>query len=139
MHVDAKLPGFGGFLFHPVKSGRGLAKRLTGRYPHLRVLYMSGYTHNVIGQDGMPEEGISFVQKPFTVQLLSEKYARRWTAPIPQIKCTSPPLYRFPASETVLPVAADCLAASSISVTITFVSREDCPSGFSPPKTTARR
>src|SRR2546425_1549001 len=40
---------------------------------------------------------------------------------------------------TVLPVAADCLAASSISVTITFVSREDCPSGFTPPNSTARK
>src|SRR6266849_3218574 len=51
----------------------------------------------------------------------------------------SPWLYLVPARETVLPVAADRLAASSISVTITFVSREDCPSGFKPPKSTARR
>jgi PAS domain S-box-containing protein len=62
--TDVVMPGF---------SGRELAKRLTGRYPNLRVLYMSGYTHNVIAQDGTLEEGISFLQKPFTPQVLTEK------------------------------------------------------------------
>jgi len=57
----------------PGSSGRELARRLTGRYPNLRVLYMSGYTYNVIAQDGTLEEGISFLQKPFTPQVLSEK------------------------------------------------------------------
>jgi len=57
----------------PGTSGRELAKRLTGRYPNLRVLYMSGYTYNVIAQDGTLEEGISFLQKPFTPQVLLEK------------------------------------------------------------------
>ena len=57
----------------PGMSGRDLAKRLTARHPHLRVLYMSGYTFNVIAQDGTLEEGISFLQKPFTPQLLTEK------------------------------------------------------------------
>ena len=54
-------------------TGRDLAKRLTARHPHLRVLYMSGYTFNVIAQDGTLEEGISFLQKPFTPQVLTEK------------------------------------------------------------------
>jgi PAS domain S-box-containing protein len=57
----------------PGMSGRDLAKRLTARHPHLRVLYMSGYTFNVIAQDGTLEEGISFLQKPFTPQVLTEK------------------------------------------------------------------
>jgi two-component system cell cycle sensor histidine kinase/response regulator CckA len=57
----------------PGMSGRDLAKRLTARHPNLRVLYMSGYTFNVIAQDGTLEEGISFLQKPFTPQVLTEK------------------------------------------------------------------
>src|SRR5207248_7768662 len=57
----------------PGSSGRELAKRLTGRYPNLRVLYMSGYTYNVIAQDGRSEEHTSELQKPFTPQVLSEK------------------------------------------------------------------
>jgi CheY-like chemotaxis protein len=57
----------------PGMSGHELAKRLTGRYPNLRVLYMSGYTYNVIAQGGTLEEGISFLQKPFTPQVLTQK------------------------------------------------------------------
>jgi len=57
----------------PGMSGRDLAKRLTAHHPHLRVLYMSGYTFNVIAQDGTLEEGISFLQKPFTPQVLTDK------------------------------------------------------------------
>jgi len=73
--TDVVMPGI---------SGRELAKRLTGRYPNLRVLYMSGYTYNVMAQDGTLEEGISFLQKPFTNRRCSrKKSARRWTAPFP--------------------------------------------------------
>jgi CheY-like chemotaxis protein len=62
--TDVVMPGI---------SGRELAKRLTARHPHLRVLYMSGYTYNVIAEDGTLEEGISFLQKPFTPQALTQK------------------------------------------------------------------
>jgi len=62
--TDVVMPGI---------SGRELAKRLTGRYPNLRVLYMSGYTYNVIAHDGTLEEGISFLQKPFTPHVLTQK------------------------------------------------------------------
>jgi len=62
--TDVVMPGI---------SGRELAKRLTARFPHLRVMFMSGYTYNVIAQNGTLEEGISFLQKPFTPQLLTEK------------------------------------------------------------------
>jgi PAS domain S-box-containing protein len=67
----------------PGMSGRELARRLTGRYPHLRVLYMSGYTYNVIAQDGTLEEGISFLQKPFTPQVLTQKVRESLDRPIP--------------------------------------------------------
>jgi signal transduction histidine kinase len=57
----------------PGVSGRELAKRLTARQPNLRVLYMSGYTFNVIAQGGMLEDGVAFLQKPFTPSKLAEK------------------------------------------------------------------
>jgi DNA-binding NtrC family response regulator len=57
----------------PGLSGRELAKRLTLRQPNLRVLYMSGYTFNVIAQGGMLEDGVAFLQKPFTPSTLAEK------------------------------------------------------------------
>jgi nitrogen-specific signal transduction histidine kinase/CheY-like chemotaxis protein len=57
----------------PGMSGRELAKRLTARHRNLRVLYMSGYTDNVIAEDGTLEEGVAFLQKPFTPQVLAQK------------------------------------------------------------------
>ena len=54
----------------PGMSGRDLAKHLTALHPYLRVLYMSGYTHNVIAENGTLEEGLSFLQKPFTPRAL---------------------------------------------------------------------
>jgi CheY-like chemotaxis protein len=62
--TDVVMPGI---------SGRELAKKLTARHPNLRVLYMSGYTYNVIAEDGTLEDGLSFLQKPFTPQILAQK------------------------------------------------------------------
>jgi two-component system cell cycle sensor histidine kinase/response regulator CckA len=67
----------------PGMSGRELAKRLTARHPHLRVLYMSGYTYNVIAEGGTLEEGVSFLQKPFTPQVLSQKVRETLDRPVP--------------------------------------------------------
>jgi two-component system cell cycle sensor histidine kinase/response regulator CckA len=57
----------------PGMSGHDLAKQLTARHPNLRVLFMSGYTHNMIAENGTLEEGLSFLQKPFTPQVLTQK------------------------------------------------------------------
>jgi FixJ family two-component response regulator len=62
--TDVILPGL---------SGRELAKRLGQRQPNMRVLYMSGYTFNVMAQGGMLEDGVAFLQKPFTPSTLAEK------------------------------------------------------------------
>jgi DNA-binding NtrC family response regulator len=64
-------------LIMPGLTGRELAKRLTARHPKMRVLYMSGYTFGITTQTGMPggllEDGVAFLQKPFTPSALSEK------------------------------------------------------------------
>jgi two-component system, cell cycle sensor histidine kinase and response regulator CckA len=57
----------------PGVSGRELARRITARHPKMRVLYMSGYTQNVIAGGGTLETGIAFLQKPFTPATLVEK------------------------------------------------------------------
>jgi PAS domain S-box-containing protein len=57
----------------PGMSGRDLAKQLTARLSKLRVLFMSGYTYNVIAENGTLEEGLSFLQKPFTPKALAQR------------------------------------------------------------------
>lgn len=57
----------------PGTSGRDLARRIIARHPRTRVLYMSGYTDNVLAQGGVLEAGLSFLQKPFTPGALVQK------------------------------------------------------------------
>jgi signal transduction histidine kinase/ActR/RegA family two-component response regulator len=49
----------------PGLNGRELAGRLQAARPGLAVVYMSGYTQEVVSQAGVLEEGLILVQKPF--------------------------------------------------------------------------
>ena len=57
----------------PEMNGRDLAKNLLSLYPNIKRLFMSGYTANVIAHHGVLDEGVQFIQKPFTVQTLAAK------------------------------------------------------------------
>jgi PAS domain S-box-containing protein len=57
----------------PGTSGRELASRIMASRPGIRVLYMSGYTENVITSGGMLERGLAFLQKPFSPAVLVQK------------------------------------------------------------------
>jgi PAS domain S-box-containing protein len=50
----------------PEMNGRDLACNLKPLYPEMKILYMSGYTANVIAHHGILDEGINFIQKPFS-------------------------------------------------------------------------
>lgn len=57
----------------PGMSGIELEQHLRALRPGLRVLYMSGYSAEVVGQRGVLAEGIDFIQKPFTLGELTRK------------------------------------------------------------------
>ena len=57
----------------PGMNGRKLAQRAEEFCPSAKVLYMSGYTDNAIVHHGVLDEGIAFLQKPFTLKSLSLK------------------------------------------------------------------
>jgi two-component system cell cycle sensor histidine kinase/response regulator CckA len=57
----------------PDMNGKALFQLVAARSPGVKVLYMSGYTSDVIVQHGALEEGTAFIQKPFTVQGLATK------------------------------------------------------------------
>jgi two-component system, cell cycle sensor histidine kinase and response regulator CckA len=64
MLTDVVLPG---------ASGREVARQVVATRPSLRVLYMSGYTDEVIVQHGVLEPGLASVQKPFTGESLARR------------------------------------------------------------------
>jgi PAS domain S-box-containing protein len=57
----------------PEMNGRDLARNLLSLYPDLKRLFMSGYTADVIAHHGVIDEGVNFIQKPFTRKDLSLK------------------------------------------------------------------
>ena len=57
----------------PDMNGKDLFEQVTQRFPQARVLYMSGYPENVISNHGILEQGVNFIQKPFSVQDLCLK------------------------------------------------------------------
>jgi CheY-like chemotaxis protein len=57
----------------PAMNGRDLARKLSSLHPKIKRLFMSGYTANVIAQHGVLEEGMNFIQKPFSIKELSAK------------------------------------------------------------------
>lgn len=57
----------------PGMSGYDLAKRLKAELPDLRVLYMSGYAYDQFPEGGTVKEGLAFLQKPFTPNVLAQR------------------------------------------------------------------
>jgi len=57
----------------PNVSGRELADRLETLQPGIKVLFMSGYTDNIIERHGVLDRGVEFIQKPFSPEDLARK------------------------------------------------------------------
>jgi DNA-binding response OmpR family regulator len=57
----------------PEMNGRDLAKRLLSLHPKLKCLFMSGYTANIIAHHGVLDQGVHFIQKPFSMGDLAAK------------------------------------------------------------------
>jgi CheY-like chemotaxis protein len=57
----------------PGMNGRDLAERLRTVQPGMKCLFMSGYTADVIAHRGVLDEGVHFIQKPFSKAELAAK------------------------------------------------------------------
>ena len=77
LHIAAAHPGKIDMLITdvvmPGMSGRELSTKLCASYPQTKVLYLSGYTEDAIAHEGVLDSGTAFLQKPFTLQMLSRK------------------------------------------------------------------
>lgn len=57
----------------PEMNGLKLAEQLLVVQPAMKCLFMSGYTANIITRQGILDEGVHFIQKPFSKNDLSAK------------------------------------------------------------------
>jgi signal transduction histidine kinase len=57
----------------PEMNGRDLAQHIQSLRPNIKQLFMSGYTADIIANQGKLEEGVNFIQKPFSFKTLADK------------------------------------------------------------------
>ncbi len=62
--TDVIMPGI---------NGRDLSEKILALSPDMKCLFISGYTADVIASQGILNEGIQFIQKPFSMNDLSNK------------------------------------------------------------------
>ena len=54
-----------------------MANEILQSLPHLRVVFMSGYTEHVLTSEGEVDPQLEYLQKPFTLQTLTGKLEQR--------------------------------------------------------------
>lgn len=69
----------------PEMNGKELRNQLQGLQHEFKCIYMSGYTYDVIAHQGVIEEEMNFLQKPFSVLSLLEKVRDILDMPIPPV------------------------------------------------------
>jgi len=68
----------------PEMLGPELVERASALRPQLRVLYMSGYTHQAIARRQVTDSDVAFVEKPFTAQALLAAVREALDKPAPR-------------------------------------------------------
>ena len=72
----------------PSMKGPELAREFAIRYPRIRILYMSGYTEDAIGNHGFRRRTMRVLQKPFTHDTLTQA-VRAALAPVRRGECSA--------------------------------------------------
>jgi len=57
----------------PEMNGPDLAEKIRSLHPGIKCLFMSGYTDDIIACRGVLEEGVNFIQKPFSMEGMAVK------------------------------------------------------------------
>jgi len=66
----------------PQMSGKELYDQIRSQLPQTRVLLMSGYTDDALAHHGVLDEGLSFLEKPFSPAKLARKVREVLDAPV---------------------------------------------------------
>ncbi len=62
--TDVVLPG---------QNGRDLANELRSVCPELKIIFISGYPENAVTRNGIQEDGMFYLPKPYSLQSLTRK------------------------------------------------------------------
>jgi PAS domain S-box-containing protein len=57
----------------PETGGRALAEQLQPTRPHMKVLFMSGYTEDAVVRHGILHDQVNFLQKPYSPRALAQR------------------------------------------------------------------
>ncbi|MCS6827490.1 MAG: response regulator [Caldilinea sp.] len=57
----------------PEMNGRELVERLRVLVPSIRAIFMSGYAVDIVGHQGVLEQDVHYIQKPFSIRELATK------------------------------------------------------------------
>ena len=73
--TDVVVPG--------AMNGKALADEVRRRWPSTRVVFMSGYSENILSTQGRLEQGVLLLNKPFTMHELARMLRQAFDAPTP--------------------------------------------------------
>lgn len=65
--TDVRMPGMNGYKLH---------QRLREKNKHVKVIYISGYPDDVIMEKGVDKKEVTSLQKPFTLESVSQAIKR---------------------------------------------------------------
>ena len=57
----------------PKMNGLELSRHIQSIYPDIQILFMSGYTADVIAHQGILEDGVFYISKPFSKREIAVK------------------------------------------------------------------
>lgn len=76
----------------PKMNGKQLANRVCSIKPHIKVLFVSAYSAEILSSQNLCPTGSDYIRKPFTRETLLNKISRVWvTSPKWRELVTSPP------------------------------------------------
>jgi CheY-like chemotaxis protein len=82
-HTDITIDVLLTDVIMPGMNGKELQERLSAMRPGMKVIFMSGYTADVVAKRGVLEQGVNFLPKPFTPAILGEKVREVLGSPSP--------------------------------------------------------
>ena len=70
----------------PEMSGYELGEQVAASHPAMRILFMSGYSHELLARQGVTRNGSAYIEKPFTGEALAAKVREVLDAPVTHLR-----------------------------------------------------